>query len=208
MAVERDSHPMSENNENTSVPGEAADGGAPDTTPTAEAASAPTPDAAPAAPAAAEAPPAPPAQGAPVASGASTTPILPTTPVDQAAPYAAPAQPGAPAGAAPAKPFWSRTGTRIGAGVVGGVVILMLGFGGGWVAHSVVRPFGMHEQAWGGPGGDRGMPHDGFGGQRAPRGGQGFGDGQRPGGPNGSDDGSTGGSDSDDTPTPESTPGS
>jgi len=201
---------MNENDENTSVPGEAADGGAPDTTPAADAAPAAAPDAAPTAPAAAQTPPAPPAPGTPTASAVPTTPILPTTPVDQAGPGGAPAAayPGAAAVPVSAKPFWSRTGTRIGAGVVGGVVILMLGFGGGWVAHSVVRPFGMHEQAWGGPGGDRGMRHDGFGGQRAPRGGQGFGDGQRPGGSNGSDDGSTGGNDSDDTPTPGSTPGS
>lgn len=139
-----------------------------------------------------------------------TAPVLPTTPVTQATTGAVP--PGTPvATAPPARPFWSRTGARVGAGIIAAVLILGIGFGGGWAAHGMLRPFGGHAQAWG-PDGDRGMMHDGFGGQRAPRDGRqgdGF-NGQRPGYGNGNSGGSngSGGSGSSPTPTPSSTPGS
>lgn len=133
------------------------------------------------------------------AAQAAASGSLPPAPVANGTPSAAPVS--------PARPFWSRTGTRIGAGIIGAAVVLMIGFGGGWVAHGVLRPFGMHEQAWG-PGGGRGLMHDDFGGQRVPQDGQRFGDGQRP----GSNDGGTNDGSDDDSngnaPTPGSTPGS
>jgi hypothetical protein len=147
----------------------------------------------------------------PTAASADSTPTTPeqVTPAPGAAPAAAseplPAQPApvAPAAAvAPARPFWQRTGTRVAAGVVAAVVLLLVGFGGGWLVRGELhRPFGVTApgQGWnqdrgGMPGG--GMPgmrdHDGdgdrFGGQRQ----------------NGDQDGDQ----SDDQPTPDSTPNS
>ncbi|WP_417555151.1 hypothetical protein [Microbacterium sp.] len=172
-----------------------ASGGTAETTPIPEAA-----------PTQALPPQAPPAQALP-----------PQAPPAAAAPAAAlPVAPAAVATATPAKPFWSRTGTRIGAGIAGGLVVLMVGFGGGWLSHGELRPgFGMHEQAWGH--GDRGPMRGDSGGQNGPRGGQGFGNGQNDGGQrfgdgqNGTNgqngtDGSNGTNGT--VPDPSSTPGS
>jgi hypothetical protein len=183
---------MTEHSENPTP-----DGAPTDSTPDAtRATSDPTPPSADPTPTEADATP---TQALPPHTGATPSPAsgaLPAAPVPPGAPIPAPAP--------PARPFWSRTGTRIGAGVVGAALVLMIGFGGGWIAHGVLRPFGMHEQAWG-PGGDRGMMHDGFGPQRGTQDGPRFGDGQRPGGMHDGDSDDDGSNGSDDAPTPGST---
>lgn len=115
------------------------------------------------------------------ADSAPTTPEQ-VTPAPDAAPAAA-SQPAPVAPAAPvaaAQPFWQRTATRIIAACVAAVVLLLVGFGGGWLVRGELRgPIGVTApgQGWnqdrgGMPGGGMpggGMRHDRGDGSNDPR---------------------------------------